>query len=101
MNRGKQTFVDEIIEREDSSLGFIFHPSNSLGIHIPRSSYPPHLETSFSSVAKVENSSPTTPQATLENTNSVEDQASVAQNRKIPEEPEHIYRIKGQLVTKE
>jgi hypothetical protein len=92
---GRPTFVDEIIAREDSSSGSIFHPSNPPRRHIPQSSELPHFETSFLSGAEVEYLSPTNQQETLEN---IEDQGSVVRNRENLEEV--VYQINGQIVTK-
>jgi hypothetical protein len=77
---GRPTFVDEIIAREDFSLGSIFLHSNAPRRNIPHSSELPHFETSFSSrdEAEAEYLSPTSQHATLEN---IEYQASVARNR--------------------
>ena len=45
----RQTFVDEIIARADSSSGSLFHPANPPIRRNPQSSKLPLLETSFSS----------------------------------------------------
>jgi hypothetical protein len=99
---GRQTFVDEIIARADSSSGSIFHPANPPRRRNLQSSELPLLETSFSSRAgaeaevEAEDLSPTNQQATLEN---IEDQGSIVRNRENPEEA--VYRINGRIVTKE
>jgi hypothetical protein len=64
---GRPTFVDEIIAREDSSSGSIFHPSISPRRHIPFSSELPHFETLCLSGAEAKDLSQTNQQATLEN----------------------------------
>jgi len=71
---GRPTFVDEIISREDSSSGSIYHPSNPPRRHIPQSSELPHFETSFLLGAEAEDLSPTNQEAPLEN---IEDQGSI------------------------
>jgi hypothetical protein len=46
---GRQTIVDEIIARADSSSGSIFRPANPPRGRDPQSAETPPLETSFSS----------------------------------------------------
>jgi hypothetical protein len=76
---GRQTIVNEITARVDSSLGSIFRPANPPGGRDPQSVETPPLETSFSSRAEAEieseDLSSTNQQATLEN---IEDQGSIA-----------------------
>ena len=64
---GRPTFVDEIIARGNSSLGYIFCPSNPPRRQIPQSSELPQFETLLSSRDEDESLSPTNKQAMLEN----------------------------------
>jgi hypothetical protein len=93
---GRPTFIDEIIAREDSSSGSIFHPSNPPRRHIPQSSELPQFETSLSSRVEAESLSPTNQQSTLEN---IEDQGTINRPRERP--GESVYQINGKIVTKE
>jgi hypothetical protein len=99
---GRQTIVDEIIAREDSSLGSIFCPANPPRRRDPQSAEIPLLETLFSSrdeaeaEVEAEYLSPKNQQATLEN---IEDQGSIAWNKENLEEA--VYQINGRIVTKE